>query len=31
MDTAVYLVQEIDGVRIIGNDTHELLQRVPGQ
>ncbi|XP_015764646.1 PREDICTED: vacuolar protein sorting-associated protein 16 homolog [Acropora digitifera] len=31
MDTAVYLVQEIDGVRIIGNDTHELLQRVPGE
>ena len=30
MDSAVHLVQELDGVRIIGNETHELLQRVPG-
>ncbi|XP_073236794.1 vacuolar protein sorting-associated protein 16 homolog isoform X4 [Porites lutea] len=29
MDSAVHLVQELDGVRIIGNETHELLQRVP--
>lgn len=29
MDSAVHLVQEVDGVRIIGSDTHELLQRVP--
>ncbi|XP_013393973.1 vacuolar protein sorting-associated protein 16 homolog [Lingula anatina] len=28
-DTPVTLVQEIDGLRIIGNDTHEFLQRVP--
>ncbi|CAH3134250.1 unnamed protein product [Porites lobata] len=26
---AVHLVQELDDVRIIGNETHELLQRVP--
>ena len=30
MDGAVHLVQKLDGVRIIGNETHELLQRVPG-
>ena len=30
MDSAVHLVQELEGVRIIGNETHELLQRVPG-
>ena len=30
MDSAVHLVQELDGVRIIGNETHELLQKVPG-
>lgn len=29
MDSTVHLVQELDGVRIIGNETHELLQRVP--
>ncbi|CAH3134276.1 unnamed protein product [Porites lobata] len=29
MDSVVHLVQELDGVRIIGNETHELLQRVP--
>ncbi|CAH3134221.1 unnamed protein product [Porites lobata] len=29
MDSAVHLVQELDGVRIIGNETRELLQRVP--
>ena len=27
----MHLVQEVDGVRIIGNETHELLQRVPGK
>ena len=31
MDSAVHLVQEVDGVRIIGNETHELLQKVPGK
>ena len=31
MDSSVHLVQELDGVRIIGNEAHELLQRVPGQ
>ena len=31
MDTAVHIVQEVDGVRIIGNETHELLQKVPGE
>ena len=31
MDSTVHLVQELDGVRIIGNETHELLQRVPGK
>jgi len=30
MDNAVHLVPELDDVRIIGNETHELLQRVPG-
>jgi len=30
MDSSVHLVQELDGVRIIGNEAHELLQRVPG-
>lgn len=29
MDSSVHLVQESDGVRIISNETHELLQRVP--
>ncbi|XP_031556502.1 vacuolar protein sorting-associated protein 16 homolog [Actinia tenebrosa] len=29
MDSQVHLVQEIDGVRIIGSYTHELLQKVP--
>ncbi|RUS71261.1 hypothetical protein EGW08_020975 [Elysia chlorotica] len=29
MDCSVYLVQEEDGLRIIGNDTHEFLQKVP--
>ncbi|RMX51789.1 hypothetical protein pdam_00011635 [Pocillopora damicornis] len=29
MDSTVHLVQEVDGVRIIGKETHELLQRVP--
>ncbi|KXJ28267.1 vacuolar protein sorting-associated protein 16 homolog [Exaiptasia diaphana] len=29
MDSDVCLVQEIDGVRVIGNETHELLQKVP--
>ncbi|XP_020601018.1 vacuolar protein sorting-associated protein 16 homolog [Orbicella faveolata] len=29
MDSSVHLVQELDGVRIIGNEAHELLQRVP--
>ena len=31
MDSTVHLVQEVDGVRIIGKETHELLQRVPGK
>ena len=31
MDCSVYLVQEEDGLRIIGNDTHEFLQKVPGR
>ena len=30
MDSAVHLVEESDSVRIIGNETHELRQRVPG-
>ena len=29
LDSAVQLVQETDGVRIIGTFTHEFLQRVP--
>lgn len=29
MDSTVHLVQEVDGVRIIGKETHELLQKVP--
>ncbi|CAL1533897.1 unnamed protein product [Lymnaea stagnalis] len=29
MDTPVHLVQEEDGLRIIGNETHEFLQKVP--
>jgi len=29
MDCSVHLLQEEDGLRIIGNDTHEFLQRVP--
>ncbi|KAK3801136.1 hypothetical protein RRG08_029395 [Elysia crispata] len=29
MDCSVFLVQEEDGLRIIGNDTHEFLQKVP--
>ena len=28
-DTAVHLVPEVDGLRIIGNYTHEFFQRVP--
>lgn len=28
-DTSIYLVQELDGARIIGNVSHELLQKVP--
>lgn len=28
-DGSVHIVQEIDGVRIISNNTHELLQKVP--
>ncbi|XP_077525219.1 vacuolar protein sorting-associated protein 16 homolog [Amblyomma americanum] len=28
-DTSIYLVQELDGARIIGNFSHELLQKVP--
>uniref|UniRef100_A0A131XNR4 Vacuolar protein sorting-associated protein 16 homolog n=1 Tax=Hyalomma excavatum TaxID=257692 RepID=A0A131XNR4_9ACAR len=28
-DTSIYLVQELDGARIIGNISHELLQKVP--
>lgn len=31
MDSHVHLVQEIDGVRVIGNETHELLQKVPSK
>ena len=27
----MHLVQEVDGVRIIGKETHELLQKVPGK
>lgn len=29
MDTSVFLIPELDGVRIIGNMTHEFLQKVP--
>ncbi|XP_059140490.1 vacuolar protein sorting-associated protein 16 homolog [Physella acuta] len=29
MDTAVHLLQEEDGLRIIGNETHEFLQKIP--
>jgi hypothetical protein len=29
IDGPVHMVQEIDGIRIIGNETQELLQRVP--
>ncbi|XP_035827127.1 vacuolar protein sorting-associated protein 16 homolog [Aplysia californica] len=29
MDCSVHLLQEEDGLRIIGNDTHEFLQKVP--
>ena len=31
MEGAVYLTMEPDGVRIIGNDTHEILQKVPSK
>lgn len=30
MDSKVHLVQELDGVRIIGNRTQDFLQKVPG-
>ncbi|KAK0048197.1 vacuolar protein sorting-associated protein 16 [Biomphalaria pfeifferi] len=29
MDSPVYLVQEEDGLRIIGNDSHEFLHKIP--
>ena len=31
LDDDVYLVPEIDGVRIISNEKHEFLQKVPGK
>ena len=30
-DDSIYIVAEIDGARIISNDLHELVQRVPGK
>lgn len=31
MDCSVHMLQEEDGLRIIGNETHEFLQKVPSK